>query len=41
MDDNKTEQYTFGPDEKETLEILSTFEQELNDRLQESESEVE
>lgn len=39
MDDNKTEKYTFGADEKNTLEILALFEQELDERLQESESE--
>lgn len=41
MEENKTEQYTFGPDEKDTLEILAFFEQELDRKLEESKSEVE
>ena len=41
MKENKTEQYTFGPEEKDTLEILGFFEQELDDRLEEAESEVQ
>lgn len=41
MKENKTEQYTFGPEEKDTLEILGLFEQELGEKLEESESEVE
>lgn len=41
MKENKSEQYTFGPEEKDTLEILGIFEQELDDRLEESESEVQ
>lgn len=38
MEENKT---TFGPDEKDTLEILALFEQELSERLEESKSEIE
>jgi len=38
MEENKT---TFGPDEKETLEVLALFEQELAERLEESKSEIE
>lgn len=38
MEDNKT---TFGPDEKDTLETLALFEQELSERLEESKSEIE
>lgn len=41
MEENKTEQYTFGADEKDTLEILALFEQELDERLEKSEREVE
>lgn len=41
MKENKTEQYTFGPEEKDTLEILGLFEQELDEKLEESESEVQ
>lgn len=35
------DKYTFGPDEKEILEILATFEQELQERLEESKTEIE
>lgn len=38
MEENKT---TFGADEKDTLEILALFEQELSKRLEESKSEIE
>ena len=31
MKENKTEQYTFGPKEKDTLEILGLFEQNPED----------
>lgn len=41
MKENKTEQYTFGPEEKDTLEILGLFEQELDEKLEESKSEVQ
>ena len=41
MEENKTEQYTFGPDEKDILEILASFERELGEKLQQSESEIE
>ena len=41
MKENKTEQYTLRAEEKDTLEILGLFEQELDERLEESESEVE
>ena len=34
-------QYTFAPEEKEILEILALFEQELGEKLQESKGEVE
>lgn len=35
------DKYTFGPDEKQILEILATFEEELQERLQESKEEIE
>lgn len=35
------EKYTFGPEEKEILEILTSFEKELNERLQKSDGEIE
>ena len=38
MEENKT---TFGPEEKDILEILALFEQELSERLEESKSEIE
>lgn len=38
MEENKT---TFGPDEKDTLEILTAFERELEEKLQESKGEIE
>ena len=38
MKDNKI---TFGPEEKEIIEILDSFEHELTERLKEKESEVE
>lgn len=41
MEKNKSEQYTYGPEEKEILEILSSFENELNEKLEESKSEVQ
>ena len=41
MEDKRSEQYTFAPDEKEILEILALFENELKEKLQEEKSEVE
>lgn len=41
MEENKSAQYTFGPEEKEILAILDSFEQELQGRLQENNGEVE
>lgn len=41
MNENKSEQYTFAPEEKQILEILASFEKELGEKLQESKSEVE
>lgn len=41
MEENKSRQYTFAPEEKEILEILATFEGELQEKLQESKGEVE
>ena len=41
MEDKRSEQYTFAPDEKEILEILASFENELKEKLQEEKSEVE
>ena len=38
MEENKT---TFGSDEKDTLEILTAFERELEEKLEESKGEVE
>lgn len=37
----KTQQYTFAPDEKQILEILASFEEELGEKLQESKGEIE
>lgn len=37
----ENDKYTFGPDEKQILEILASFEEELQERLQESKGEVE
>ena len=41
MEENKSAQYTFGPEEKQILAILDSFEQELQARLQENNGEVE
>lgn len=41
MELNKTEQYTFGPEEQQILEILATFEKELEEKLQDSNGELE
>lgn len=41
MEENKSAQYTFGPEEKQILAILDSFEQELQERLQENNGEVE
>lgn len=41
MERNKTEQYSYGPEEKDILEILSLFEKELDEKLQDSNSEIE
>lgn len=41
MEENKSKQYTFGPEEKQILAILDSFEQELQERLQENNGEVE
>lgn len=41
MEENRTEQYTYGPEEKDILEILSLFEKELDEKLQDSNSEIE
>lgn len=41
MEENKSTQYTFGPEEKQILAILDSFEQELQARLQENNGEVE
>lgn len=38
MEENK---YTFGPEEKDTLEILAAFEQELDEKLKQSKSETQ
>lgn len=38
MEENQT---TFGPDEKDILEILTAFERELEEKLQESKGEIE
>ena len=37
----QNQKYTFGPEEKEILEILSSFENEINERLQQSNGELE
>ena len=37
----QNQKYTFGPEEKEILEILSGFENEINERLQQSNGELE
>lgn len=37
----ENDKYTFGSDEKQILEILASFEEELQERLQESKGEVE
>lgn len=41
MEENKSAQYTFGPEEKQILAILDSFEQELQARLQGNNGEVE
>ncbi len=41
MEEKKSAQYTFGPEEKQILAILDSFEQELQARLQENNGEVE
>lgn len=41
MEGKKSVQYTFVPEEKETLEILSAFESELQQKLQENKGQVE
>lgn len=41
MEENKSEQYTYGTEEKQILEILDAFERELQEKLQESKGEVE
>lgn len=41
MEENKSAQYTFGPEEKEILAILDSFEKELQGRLKENNGEVE
>ena len=41
MDKNKTQQYTFEEDEKETLEILASFENEFEAKMQEKNIELE
>ena len=37
----QNQKYTFGPEEKEILEILSSFENEISERLQQSNGELE
>ena len=37
----ENDKYTFGSDEKQILEILASFEEELQERLQESKGEIE
>ena len=37
----QNQKYTFGPEEKEILEILSSFENEINEKLQQSNGEIE
>lgn len=41
MGENKTEQYTFGPEEKEILNILGSFENQLGENLKEIDTEIE
>lgn len=41
MKENKSEQYTFAPEEKQILEILASFEEELGEKLQESNKTLE
>lgn len=41
MEENKTEKYTYGPEEKQILEILDSFEREIQEKLQETKGEVE
>lgn len=41
MKKEKTEQYTFAPEEKQILDILSAFEEELQEKLQESKDDIE
>ena len=36
-----SEEYTFGPDENDILEILAAFERELGEKLQESQNEIQ
>lgn len=40
-ENNNSSQYTFAPEEKQILEILSSFENELSAKLQENKSELE
>ena len=39
--EHKSAQYTFGPEEKQILEILRSFESEIQEKLQESKGEVQ
>lgn len=41
MSEQKTQQYTFGPDEKEILEILATFEKEFEEIPEEDRNEIQ
>lgn len=40
MEENKREQYTFGPDEKEILNILGSFENELGDTYKDTKTQI-
>lgn len=41
MEEKKSEQYTFAPEEKQILEILNAFERELQEKLQETKGDIE